>query len=126
MKIHYLWLGLIILTGCGRKEDSTNKIQNQKATYSYPALDESSLPPPPPEDYWVTDANSSSRRIFSAKTNLSHVIIKDDVGLQGEIKKIELIEQLREYSSQVGTNNPFALTEEEIEEISNLNNPKFN
>lgn len=128
MRIHFFWLGLIILSGggCGGEADSPAEIQGQRAKYSYPALNKSPLPPPPPANHSKTEVDSSPRALFSSKPNQSRAITKDYVGLQGEIEKMELIKQLREHSAQIGTNSPFYLTEKEIEEIANLDNPVLN
>ncbi|MDD2599959.1 MAG: hypothetical protein PHO37_12155 [Kiritimatiellae bacterium] len=114
MKNSVLLISLILLSGCGKKSPPT-----RAASYAYPALNESSLPPAPPR---------VGREAFESNTTDSEappasVEIRVSSGLQMEFEKQELLKSLRDYAAKADPGDPFALTEAEIEAISKLDDP---
>lgn len=115
MKILFLMLAISLLVGCGGESTPASVA---KAAYAYPALNESSLPPAPPQAKGPDDPIPPEPPAIPME-------LTDNGGLQMEIEKMELIEHLRAYAAQAGPDDPFAMTEEDIEEFSKLDNPRL-
>jgi len=110
---------LILLSGCGQESTPPS---STRVGYAYPALNESSLPPAPPrigaEEAYDSNTHASEPPPAPAE-------IRASSGLQMELDKQELIKDLRDYATRAAPDDPFALTEAEIEAISKLDNPMF-
>lgn len=111
MNVFLLCLSLLFLIGCGKGE-------NHPAAHRavYPPLTESPPPllPPDPNPSEDLAQESASQEIPST--------VVEDGWMEKHLRKEALIKNLREQRVK-DPNDPFALTEEAIEELSKIDDP---
>ncbi len=107
MKIRYFCLGILLCAGC--REDPAPRTESR-------AVDPELIDAP------ATSPASGTNRVF--KTLLKRAVaeppseITGGGALQQEMEKMDQVRRLREYANQADPDDPFALTEKEIEEFS--------
>ncbi len=106
MKRSLFCLTVLMLAGCSRELSSTGAV--------YPALDQS--PPPVPV------AASSAPLSDTASDRQPLAVITAESGIQRRIQMEEQIESLRAYAEKAPPGDPFALTKEELDALSKLDN----
>ena len=109
MKFFLLSLMLLCLIGCGKGED-----RQQKHRVVYPALTES--PPPPLASHTRSVEESDEERAPHIRSD--NVI--PESWMDKQLKKETLIKDLKDQAARADPNDPFALTEEVIEELSKI------
>lgn len=109
MKRVLFCLGLALITGCGGDD---GRQAGHRVTY--PALNES---PPPP---LLPESRFPSPLVEEPVSEDSAVGVVEDSLMQRSVQKEELIQSLREYSAKAEPDDPFALTKEEIDELSKV------
>lgn len=108
MKAAYFMIGMMLLAGCGA--DDARQAERRVV---YPALDES----PPPQ---APAADASEQPV--AKTDDPPAEIVREGWVQRQVQKAEQVKQLREYAAKAEPDDPFAMTEKEIEAFSKREN----
>ena len=102
-------LALLAGTGCGRNG-------NPPAQTRQPA--------PPPAA--ASAPSGGAAQPPPATPHGPPAVITVDSEMQRELDKRELAQRLRDYSAMAGTNSPFALSEQEIDSLTNQRNPVLN
>jgi hypothetical protein len=120
MKLFFCLLGLLVLAGCGDER----VVRQPTRRVVYPALNESPPPPPPP---MPTPPHPpmpvSNASPVPAKPDEPHVTIAPEGWVQQHLQMEEQVRRLREYAAKADPDDPFALTEQEIEEFAKRGNP---
>lgn len=75
----------------------------------YPALDESPPPPPPP---------APEELAAPPQPEAPKAIVLEDSWSQRQREKEELVDGLRKYAAEADKDDPFALSEEQIQELA--------
>ena len=109
MKILFLALCLLCVTGCGQRHAPP-----PKSRLVYPALNESPPPPMPPEP--VRSAEDTVAPVLEASVGRE---VSDDL-LERQLQKEEQIKGLREYAAKAAPDDPFALSKQEIDALSKI------
>lgn len=115
-----LWfcLGILLFMGCGKSD-----VRPSKAYGGYPALNESPPPPLLPESRFRREIAAAPVSPAPAAAPVSMDAAAEETGdgfMAQTLRKEALLQSMREYAAQAGTNDPFALTEKEIDELSKL------
>jgi len=111
MKTFCFCLSLLLLAGCGERD-----VRQSKSRGVYPALDES---PPPP---LLPDSGSSGQPEAVPEPKAPSAEVVEDGWVPRQFRKEEQLKRLREYAAKAPPDDPFALTEKEIEALSKLDN----
>ena len=111
MKFFLFVLCLVWLTGCGKEK-------NGKAgpRVVYPSLGESSPPLMP------SNSDLSEDPIEELEPQVLSKTVVEEGWMEKHLKKEAFIKSLREQRGK-NPNDPFSLSEEEIEELSKMDNP---
>lgn len=78
----------------------------------YPALDESPPPPAPPAEALVEEVPAAP------ETAEPPSVIAEDSWSRRQREREELVSGLRKYAAEAGPDDPFALTEEQIQALA--------
>jgi len=104
MRASLLLVGVMLAAGCGDSAD-----RQPKPRVVYPALNESPPPPSPGED--AEEASEVAPSDPPAEVN-------EEGWFQRQAQMDEQIQRLRDYAARAEPDDPFALTEKEISELS--------
>lgn len=106
MKILFLALCLLCVAGCGQRQTPP-----PKPRVVYPALNESPPPPMPPDPAPVEES-------VVVETPIGQEVV-DDL-LERQLRKEDQIKGLRDYAAKAAPDDPFALTKQEIDDLSKV------
>lgn len=152
MKTLCFCLAVLLISGCREEKDKSQ----QNARHEFPGLTESPLPPPPMDSgvaasgsavynshKAVRHRSAMVRESASPTSSTGNVpataftqhsrepeppstVIMGDSSFDREMEKMDQVKRMREYAAHADPDDPFALTEEEIEVFSKLDNPIIN
>lgn len=111
MKLFLLSLCLLCLLGCGKGEK-----RQRRQRVVYPALTESP-PPPMPVTARLTDEPAEESKPQTPSTPPG-----EQGWMEKIVKKETLIKSLKDQANQAESGDPFALSEEDIEALSKIDN----
>ena len=110
MKTCCYLLGIMLLSGCG--EGDVHTPENSRTP---PVLSEEQPPPSP-----VSDDDGQPAEV---DRDNPPAMITEDGWVQRQLQMDEQVRSLREYAAKADPDDPFAMTEAEIEAFSKLDNP---
>ena len=116
MKTILFSVGMLLLAGCGNDD-----VAQPTPRVVYPALNESPPPPPPQQP---SASETAEQPLAESEGPPSE--ITPDSAFQRETEKVEQVKRLREYAAKAAPDAPFAMTEQEIEAFSELEDPVVN
>lgn len=112
MRTFLFFISLLLLAGCG---DEAAKAGPSDRPNIFAGLAEA--PPPPAPDSDVI----SEEPTCTPKAPL--VVITEDSWMARQRRKEAQVQSMRDYAAKAAPDDPFALTEKQIEEFSKLDNP---
>jgi hypothetical protein len=120
MKTFYRYWVLLLLLGCGAEAP-----RQPDQRICYPALNESPPPPQPFPPQPPPQAEAPSA-LLSKPSDKPPSTITGDRWLERKDEKEAVLKRLREYSAKAAPDDPFALTEAQIIELSKREDIRFN